>query len=134
MDLAAPGQDVYSTVPFNRFLLDGYRTFSGTSMASPHVAGVAALVMAQDPTMSVLAVKDRILATVDPLPSLAGKMVTGGRLNAFAALPAPPSPGVTLTPTVGLVTTEAGGTDAFSVVLNPSGTPFGSSGPRVLVG
>ena len=87
-------------------------------MASPHVAGVAALVMAQDPTMSVLAVKDRILATVDPLPSLAGKMVTGGRLNAFAALPAPPSAGVTVTPTVGLVTTEAGGTDAFTVVLN----------------
>ena len=122
VDLAAPGQDVYSTVPFNKFLLDGYRTFNGTSMASPHVAGVAALVMAQDPMLDILAVKDHILAGVDPLPSLTGKVATGGRLNAFAALPLPPSPGITVSPTDGLVTTEAGGFDAFAVVLNTQPT------------
>ena len=118
VDLRAPGQDVYSTISFGNWCINGYRTYSGTSMASPHVAEVAALVMAQDPMLHILAVKDLILAGVDPLPSLSGKMVTGGRLNAFAALPLPPSPGITVTPTEGLVTTEAGGTDAFTVVLN----------------
>lgn len=45
-------------------------------------------------------------------------MVTGGPLDAFAALPLPPSPGITVTPTDRLVTTEAGGMDAFTVILN----------------
>ncbi len=45
-------------------------------------------------------------------------MVTVGPLDAFAALPLPPSPGITVTPTDRLVTTEAGGTDAFTAVLN----------------
>ncbi len=81
VDLGAPGVDVLSTVRRNK-----YRLFSGTSMAAPHVAGVAGLVMAQFPGLSNETVKARILATVDPLLSLEGKTLTGGRLNALNAV------------------------------------------------
>ncbi len=81
VDLGAPGVDVLSTVRRNKYSL-----ISGTSMAAPHVAGVAGLVMAQFPGLSNETVKARILATVDPLPSLEGKTLTGGRLNALNAV------------------------------------------------
>jgi subtilisin family serine protease len=60
---------------------------TGTSFAAPQVAGAAALVLAQNPGFTVADVRNRLLSTVDPLPSLAGKTVTGGRLNLDAALP-----------------------------------------------
>jgi subtilisin family serine protease len=68
--------------------------FGGTSFASPFVSGVAALLWAAEPGLSVAEVKERILSSVDPKPALAGKTVTGGRLNAARALtvPAPPAP------------------------------------------
>jgi subtilisin family serine protease len=118
VDLGAPGVFVLSTVPIGDCSLcspDGLLHVSGTSMAAPHVAGVAALLMAEDPAMDILTIKDRILAGVDPLPSLEGKTVTGGRLNAFNAVPRPP--GIVVTPVGGRVTTEGGTTDSFSVVL-----------------
>jgi subtilisin family serine protease len=68
---------------------DEYGFDYGTSMAAPHVAGVAALVLSLDPTMSTAALKARILGSVDPLPSLAGKTVTGGRLDAARAVGVP---------------------------------------------
>ncbi len=116
--LAAPGVSVFSTVPTGNCALCtsfGYLNLSGTSMAAPHVAGVAALLMAEDPEMDILTIRDRILASVDPLPSLAGKTVTGGRLNAFNAIPHPPD--IIVTPVDELLTTEAGQADVFSVVL-----------------
>ncbi len=63
-----------------------YRQDSGTSMAAPHAAGVAALVLANTPSLTSLEVKHILINTVDPLPSLAGKSVSGGRVNAYAAL------------------------------------------------
>ena len=63
-----------------------FANFSGTSMASPHVAGVAALVLTQDPTMTVSAVKDAILDGVDVIGRLATHVQTSGRLNAAKAL------------------------------------------------
>ncbi len=64
----------------------GYDYYPGTSMASPHVAGVAGLVKAQNPNYTHLQIRDAILNTVDNLPSLSGKVSTGGRVNAFKAV------------------------------------------------
>jgi beta propeller repeat protein len=79
VDLAAPGENVLSTVP------GGYAVYSGTSMATPHVAGVASLFWSEDPSLSTQEVQE-LLLKVDPLAALAGKVVANGRLNAFNAL------------------------------------------------
>jgi subtilisin family serine protease len=84
VDLAAPGVSIISTVNGG-----GYAMFSGTSMAAPHVAGVAALLFGQEPEASFLDVKKRILSGVDRVPSLGPKVASGGRLNAYGALTAP---------------------------------------------
>ncbi len=81
VDLAAPGDSIYSTVPGNR-----YASYSGTSMATPHVAGVAALAFALAPDASVAEVRDAILGGTEPSAALSGKMVTGGALNAYNTL------------------------------------------------
>lgn len=81
VDLAAPGVKILSTVPGG-----GYETKSGTSMATPHVAGVAGLIATLYPEATPDQIKTRILANVDQLPSLKGKVLTGGRLNAARAL------------------------------------------------
>jgi len=79
--LAAPGAAVYSTVPGN-----AYRSLSGTSMACPHVAGAAALIWSKNPSMNYKQVKSLLLDSVDKLPALTEKTVTGGRLNVLKAL------------------------------------------------
>ena len=83
VDLAAPGQTIYSTWGAGD---SSYREFSGTSMAAPHVAGACALVWARFPWLNYREVIDRVLRTTDPLPSLAGRTRTGGRLNLYRAL------------------------------------------------
>jgi thermitase len=93
VDLAAPGVGIYSTLRENRY---GY--LSGGSMAAPQVAGAAALLLSVAPSLTVAALKTDILENVDKLPSLSGRVITGGRLDvgkALAALPsqsAPPLP------------------------------------------
>jgi subtilisin family serine protease len=64
----------------------GYAYYNGTSMAAPHVSGVAGLIKAFKPELTNLQIKAAILNSADTLPSLAGKVSTGGRLNAFNAL------------------------------------------------
>ncbi|AFY79638.1 subtilisin-like serine protease [Pleurocapsa sp. PCC 7327] len=81
VDLGAPGVSVLSTVPGG-----GYASYDGTSMATPHVSGVASLLWSEDPNLSAQEVKELLLTTVDPLTVLEGKTVSGGRLNAFNAL------------------------------------------------
>jgi subtilisin family serine protease len=79
--IAAPGKDILST-----WLGGDYELKSGTSMATPVVAGVAALVLSARPNLSVSELRALILKSVDELPSLKGKVVTGGRINAAKAL------------------------------------------------
>jgi len=55
-------------------------------MAAPHVAGVAALILAKEPNLSVEKLRDRLLRSVDPIDSLKGKIESGGRLDAAKAL------------------------------------------------
>lgn len=81
VDLAAPGVAILSTTPNNN-----YASLSGTSMAAPFVSGAAGLVLSVNPGISVSALKSALLDTVDPVPALNGRVLTGGRLNAFNAV------------------------------------------------
>ncbi len=87
VDLGAPGVGILSCDRQDR-----YRVLNGTSMAAPHVAGVCALVKSRLPLYTHLEIRDKVFSSVDPLPALEGKCVTGGRLNAFRALQIPPQP------------------------------------------
>ena len=81
VDLAAPGVGILSTLPGNR-----YGRYSGTSMATPHVAGVAALIKSREPGLDDAQIKARLLQYVDKKASLQGKVATNGRLNALRAV------------------------------------------------
>lgn len=83
VDLAAPGVGILSTVP------TGYSSFSGTSMATPHVAGAAALLAAYNPNLSAASIKATLMNTVNVLPAWNGLVKSGGRLNIFAAMQNP---------------------------------------------
>ncbi|HCQ20978.1 MAG TPA: hypothetical protein DIU28_05840, partial [Anabaena sp. UBA12330] len=91
VDLGAPGSDIYSTTPNNT-----YSTYSGTSMASPHVAGAAALVWSENPTWTAQQVKNTLMNTGDSIAALAGKTVSGKRLNVYNALVSSSLPSVTV--------------------------------------
>lgn len=79
--LGAPGYQILSTAPNN-----SYRTLDGTSMATPHVAGVAALLKAQNPARDWRAIRNLLLAGGDIKSSLSSTTVTGKRLNAYGSL------------------------------------------------
>jgi len=88
VDLAAPGEEVRSTLPtydtpLSLSVSHDYGKLSGTSMATPHVAGAAALLWAHAPLLRYDEVRARLLATVDPLGL---PVASGGRLNVAAAL------------------------------------------------
>ncbi|MBC7571164.1 MAG: S8 family serine peptidase, partial [Spirosoma sp.] len=76
VDLGAPGVAINSTTAFNT-----YSSYNGTSMATPHVTGAAALYASTYPGSTAAAIKSAILSSTTPTASLAGKCVTGGRLN-----------------------------------------------------
>jgi subtilisin family serine protease len=86
VDLAAPGSDILSTTPNNT-----YSVYSGTSMATPHVTGALALMLSYHPSMTGTGAKQMLLNSVDPESALAGKVLTGGRLNVFSMLAEPDS-------------------------------------------
>jgi subtilisin family serine protease len=83
VDLGAPGVGILSTTRNNT-----YSVFSGTSMATPHVAGAAVLVLSVAPTLNNAALIDILLNTGDPVPALAGITVSGRRLNVKSAVAA----------------------------------------------
>src|SRR5262249_21422172 len=83
VDIGAPGEAIYST--WNS-ADNAYTYLSGTSMATPHVTGVFALMRAPLPGETYSQLISRVLAAADPINSLAGKCVTGGRVNLAGAL------------------------------------------------
>ena len=102
--LGAPGVNILSTTPGG-----GYGWASGTSMATPHVSGAAALVLSKC-TADPATLRALLIGNTDPVPALAGRTTTGGRLNVARALaacsaPAPPPP-VTAPPTATFVRSD----------------------------
>jgi len=133
VDLGAPGAGIISTVPGN-----AYESWSGTSMATPHVSGAAALLLAAHPSWSYAQVRDRIFCTARPLAALSGKTVTGGMLDLGAALGsgtcgAPPQPPPAATMHVGdvVVTAKRKGKNASATatvsILDANGNAVGSA-------
>jgi subtilisin family serine protease len=83
VDLAAPGSGIFSTTFGSN---SSYGTMSGTSMATPHVAGAAALLSAYNPNLSAASLKATLMNTVDVLAAWNGLVKSGGRLNVQRAL------------------------------------------------
>jgi len=83
IDIGAPGSGIWSTLPVasKGTVVPGYGSYSGTSMATPHVSGAAALYKALNPQSTASQVKAAILNSATPTPSLSGKTLTNGRLN-----------------------------------------------------
>ncbi|MGA9772479.1 MAG: S8 family peptidase [Blastocatellia bacterium] len=81
VQVGAPGVNTFSTAPDGQY---GYG--AGTSMSTPHVSGVAALLFSREPGLSPSQARKRIVSTADPLPSLAGRVESSGRVNAYNAL------------------------------------------------
>jgi len=106
VDIAAPGSSIYSTLPGN-----AYGSLSGTSMATPHVAGAAALYASANPNATAAQIKAAILATAETTTSLSGKVVTGGRLDVgdlMAGNVTPPPPVPTKTAIITAVIDDVG--------------------------
>ena len=83
VDIGAPGSGIWSTVPVSSKgnVVSGYASYNGTSMATPHVTGAAALYKSSHPGATAADVKAAILGAGVPTPSLQGKVLTNGRLN-----------------------------------------------------
>src|SRR2546428_747461 len=135
--LGAPGIDVLSTA-----VGSNYAYLSGTSMATPHVSGAALLVLSKC-ALNTASLKTLLLNNVDPIPSLAGRTVTGGRLNvnkAIRACAAPANPDFALSAAPASRTVAQGGSTTYTanisrlggftggVTFSVSGLPAGATG------
>jgi serine protease len=110
VDMGAPGSAILSTVPGG-----GYDTYSGTSMATPHVTGAAALAWSVNPELSAVEMKELLMSSGDDNSALTGKTVSGKRLNVKTALDnADPTPGFTLRATPSSTLIVAGETATYS--------------------
>jgi thermitase len=137
VDLAAPGVDIVSTLPGDR-----YGWASGTSMATPHVSGAAALLWAASPGASAAQIKSALTAGADPVAAFAGGTVSGGRLNVLSSLrlvadvtlapppPAPgPSPGPAPSPGTDPDDSDGGDSDAEEPSPRPAKPLIGDTAP-----
>jgi serine protease len=119
VDLGAPGVSVYSTIKGG-----SYDYFSGTSMATPHVSGAAALILSRC-DLNTAELKANILNNVDSVSSLVGKTVTGGRLNVYNTIRACSTPpvfdfSISASPTSRTV--SRGSSTYYNVAITRSGT------------
>jgi subtilisin family serine protease len=127
VDLGAPGVNIYSCAPGS-----SYQTLSGTSMATPHVSGSAGLLWSYNPSLTALQVKQLLMDNVDPVSSLSGRTVTGGRLNINSALQAAGPAWLTASPMAG-GSVAPGDSAAISVIVTPSGLAAGRWEGEVVV-
>ena len=118
VDLGAPGVAVVSTTPGN-----AYSSFSGTSMATPHVAGAAALLLSANDTLTTAELKEILLTTGDPIPSLAGVTVSGQRLNLDNAVAeaGPPVPRFNMSAGPASIAINQGAAASYQVELTALG-------------
>jgi len=127
VDLGAPGVSILSTTPNNT-----YASYSGTSMATPHVTGTVALLAAAYPQATSAQIRTAILASTTPIASLTGKVATGGLLNAANALQylagLMPTPTPTPTPTDPLEPNDSIATATSVSIVNGSATVTGFIG------
>ncbi|MEO6098632.1 MAG: S8 family serine peptidase, partial [Fibrobacteria bacterium] len=119
VDLGAPGVDVYSCAPGGQ-----YQYLSGTSMATPHVSGAAALLKSYNPQLGYAELKAALLAGVDPIPSLNGRVLSNGRLNVAKALNGVSPPWVVIAPR-GPGELASGASQALTVTVDPKGLTAG---------
>jgi len=116
VDLAAPGESILST-----YIGGQYAYASGTSMATPHVAGMAALLLAVNPSLSYSSIKSILIGTADPVAAMSGKLVAGGRANLYKAV-LQAKTGQTPTP-MPTATSTATRTATPTATLTPTSTP-----------
>ena len=120
VDIAAPGTDIYSTIPTN-----SYKVMSGTSMSTPMVTSTVAVMRAINPNISAKEIKETLCSSSDKLSALTGKVISGGRLNAYNAVKAiMPTATPTATPTVKPTATP-------TTVPTPTVTPSPTATPTV---
>ena len=122
VDIGAPGVSIFSTYHLSD---TSYKYLQGTSMAAPHVAGVAALLLAREPELTPAEVRERLLATSSPLSSLSGKTLSGGMVNTYGALLAAPKVEISMEVTYSPEEVEKDGPMVISARL---------SAPRPLLG
>jgi subtilisin family serine protease len=145
VDIAAPGVNILSTLPNN-----SYGTLSGTSMATPMVTGVVALVWSEHPSWTYQQVIAQVLNTADPVPSLQGKVLTGGVVDAARAVGynTPPPTAPVAPSTLQVLSSSASGAAAnsldtiqvtfnqavnVSAFTNTNVALFGPSGQRITI-
>jgi subtilisin family serine protease len=86
VDIAAPGDNILSTVPGNFLFRNPHRTQSGTSMAAPHVAGAAALMFEKNPELTAVQAREILMRTAEADEDLIGRVATGAKLDIDAAV------------------------------------------------
>ena len=116
--LGAPGTNILSTVNMPTV---GYEFLQGTSMATPHVTGVAGLVASVDPSLTPADIKAVILNSVDVKSGLVGKTLTGGRLNAYNAVQYPNGADLGVSQNVSASSVKLNDSETFSLTVTDHG-------------
>ena len=123
VDVAAPGVNILSTVNASN---SAYATFTGTSMAAPHVSGAAALLAAANPSLSAASLKATLMNSVDVLSQWNGVVKTGGRINAARAIQQPTTCNFNLSATNQNYLPAAGG-EGTVIVTAPANCDFSAT-------